>query len=593
MDMAAPLPMDLAVGRPAVGDEAAELGEWVREADPVDFLRARLVSKTYLSPVVAAPESPAEPDEALGCFARPKRLLLSPSADTLVAQIEEPGPLGMTLAVLQEDVGTLSDQGHRDFVTRIVADPHQIAAEAESGTLPALGGLRLDDRTLAVTAVAATSPTIEPHPCRAVDGRPLVLVIGSFTLALFESEAYQRQRGGPIASFNLHEMQEWGMSSKSELDGPEAVERSRPYMFLTARDGVPLKLFASRSQVATMCDSIMRRAEQLVERSRAHSAGREDFFARLRGVSEIAWCEGARVGMRLVAINGTAVETVQDAVACFAAGAGGSDDSTAGSWVTTLTLRSGPLVIGHIDPDGIAMASQPSLMCGLRLLSVNDEPTEGRSFEAISTQIKTQPRPLHLTFLALSPPPAAAPSVTSPCGSPVALADAVNSTSGDDGTMMLDSSDGSQAVQIVASLQAADNGLVAIHASGESVVYNYRRIKSYQVLRKVSAVSAQCDHSPTRPPCLTRPCCHAMMRDVHFAWSCGLTASVSSPWSQGAPEHAQQSDGCFRLKMRKPPQTIAYSMPYEEARHAKREISAMLQYLKRKESTSPPAAASR
>jgi hypothetical protein len=84
-----------------------------------------------------------------------------------------------------------------------------------------------------------------------------------------------------------------------------------------------------------------------------------------------------------------------------------------------------------------------------------------------------------------------------------------------------------------------------------------------------------------------------MMRDVHFAWSCRLTASVSSAWSQDAPEHAQQSDGCFRLKMRKPPQTIAYSMPYEEARHAKREISAMLQYLKRKESSSPPAAASR
>lgn len=167
-----------------------------------------------------------------------------------------------------------------------------------------------------------------------------------------------------------------------------------PYVFVTAAGGAGLKLRSS--EPAAVCQVIMDRAKNLAMLNRKHGGGKKDFLAQLRNTTEAAWCGGARAGQRLVAVNGTGVKSMADVSACL---------KEASSWVTTLTFRSGPIVIGNVAPDGTAIRAEPSLQCGLRLLSVNGEPVAGRSFSGVTKLIKTTPRPLTLELQTPIPPP--------------------------------------------------------------------------------------------------------------------------------------------------------------------------------------------
>ena len=165
-----------------------------------------------------------------------------------------------------------------------------------------------------------------------------------------------------------------------------------PYVFVKAKVGPGLKL--RTSDPALMCHSIMEKAQQIALLNRKHGGGNKGFLAQMCNATEIAWHGGARVGQCLVAINGTAVETVAEVEACFQA----TKDT---DWVTTLTLRSGPIVVGNVDPAGTASRAEPDrLQCGLRLVAVNGEPVAGRSFSAMTKQIREDSRPLHLQLQA-------------------------------------------------------------------------------------------------------------------------------------------------------------------------------------------------
>jgi hypothetical protein len=182
---------------------------------------------------------------------------------------------------------------------------------------------------------------------------------------------------------------------------PEVPGQEEPYIFVTAAGGAGLKLRVSEPH--SVCQSIMENATKLAQLNRKHGGGKKKFLSQLRNATEIGWRGGARVGQRLVAINGTAVDSVASVAACF------KDDMTedSGSWVTTMTLRSGPIVIGSVDPGGTATQAEPDrLQCGLRLLAINGQPTAGRSFAAMTKQIREDPRPL---LLQLGQPPAPPP----------------------------------------------------------------------------------------------------------------------------------------------------------------------------------------
>lgn len=178
--------------------------------------------------------------------------------------------------------------------------------------------------------------------------------------------------------------------------GPEVRGQEDPYIFVNPRVGPGLKL--RTSEPAMLCESIMEKAQQIALLSRKRGgSNKKSFLAQLRNATEIAWHGGARVGQRLVAINGTAVKTMAEVEACL-------QDTEEDNRVTMLTLRSGPIVVGSIDPGGTASQAEPDrLQCGLRLVVVNGEPVAGRSFSAITKQIREDSRPLCLQLQAPAP----------------------------------------------------------------------------------------------------------------------------------------------------------------------------------------------
>ena len=177
--------------------------------------------------------------------------------------------------------------------------------------------------------------------------------------------------------------------------GPEERGQEEPYFFINPRAGPGLKLRAS--EPAVVCESIMEKAQQIALLNRKYGESKKSFLAQLRNATEIAWHGGARVNQRLVAVNGTAVETMADVEACL-------QDTEDSDLLTTLTLRSGPIVVGNVDTGGTASQAEPDrLQCGLRLVAINGDPVAGRSFSAMTKQIREDSRPLCLQLQA--PPP--------------------------------------------------------------------------------------------------------------------------------------------------------------------------------------------
>jgi hypothetical protein len=177
--------------------------------------------------------------------------------------------------------------------------------------------------------------------------------------------------------------------------GPEERGQEEPYVFVTPRVGPGLKL--RTSEPAEVCESIMEKAQQIAQLNPKRGGSKKLFLAQLRNATEIAWHGGARVNQRLVAVNGTAVETMAEVEACL-------QDAEDGDLVTTLTLRSGPIVVGNVDPRGTASQAEPDrLQCGLRLMAINGELVAGRSFSAMTKQIREDSRPLCLQLQAPAP----------------------------------------------------------------------------------------------------------------------------------------------------------------------------------------------
>lgn len=311
-------------------------------------------------------------------------------------RIAEPGPLGLTFAVLQA-----GDGPYHEFDVRLITGDPAVLRSSSSVSSSTLGGLQLDDG-LWVTSVQGSSTPVKQYACRAVDGAARVLVVGQFSIALFDKSVYHRQTGC-ICSHSIGELEEWcvplSQPPRAEFGcyllskqiplfrgvGPEVPGEEDPYIFVKIKGDRALKLRASEPDV--MCASIMASAQKIAQMNRKHSKA---ILKLVRNATEIAWHSGARVGQRLVAMNGAPVETMADVEACLQA----SEDS---SWVSTLTLRSGPIVVGNVDPDGVANRVQSDLLkCGLRLMAINDEPVAGRSFSATMKQIREASRPLRL-----------------------------------------------------------------------------------------------------------------------------------------------------------------------------------------------------
>jgi hypothetical protein len=123
-------------------------------------------------------------------------------------RVAEPGPLGLTFAVLEAADGGPT----HDFDVRLITgDPTVLAAASSDALLGSvLGGLELDD-TLTVISVGTNAgpPGEQQHACRTVDGAARTLVIGDYSIALFDKEAFQRGSGEPIVSYSIGELSEW------------------------------------------------------------------------------------------------------------------------------------------------------------------------------------------------------------------------------------------------------------------------------------------------------------------------------------------------------------------------------------------------
>jgi hypothetical protein len=115
-------------------------------------------------------------------------------------RIAEPGPLGLTFAVLKA-----GDGPSHDFDLHLISNPGLLRA---SGSLAgsALGGLQLDD-ALWVTGVEASNTTSgKQYVCRTVDGAARILLVGDFSITLFDKSI---SRSGLIASHSIGDLMEW------------------------------------------------------------------------------------------------------------------------------------------------------------------------------------------------------------------------------------------------------------------------------------------------------------------------------------------------------------------------------------------------
>ena len=111
-------------------------------------------------------------------------------------RIAEPGPLGLTFAVLKAGKGA-----SHDFNVRLITGDPAVRSSS------ALGGLQLDD-ALWVTGVEAGRTRGKRYPCQTVDGQACILCIGDFSIALLDKDAAQR-RSGMIASYSIAALLEW------------------------------------------------------------------------------------------------------------------------------------------------------------------------------------------------------------------------------------------------------------------------------------------------------------------------------------------------------------------------------------------------
>ena len=115
-------------------------------------------------------------------------------------RIAEPGPLGLTFAVLKADDGP-----HHDFDLRLIADP-EVLRSSDSLSGAALGGLRLDDALwVTSTGIEANTPPGEQFACRTVDGAARTLLVGRFSIALVS----RTQPANHITTYSISELLEW------------------------------------------------------------------------------------------------------------------------------------------------------------------------------------------------------------------------------------------------------------------------------------------------------------------------------------------------------------------------------------------------
>ena len=123
--------------------------------------------------------------------------------------VSEAGALGLTFCVLEE--GATPPAPH-EFEMRIITDDPAVhlasVAASRDALRAALGGLELDDG-LAVAGVGDAAPG-QQYACRAADdGAPYALVIGQYSLSLFDKEVLQRRSGDPITTYSIGEILEW------------------------------------------------------------------------------------------------------------------------------------------------------------------------------------------------------------------------------------------------------------------------------------------------------------------------------------------------------------------------------------------------
>ena len=127
-------------------------------------------------------------------------------------RIAEPGPLGLTFAVLKAG----DDGPSHDFDLRLITDPTLLKSR-DSLADSAFGGLQLDDE-LWVTGVEADTTLGKRYPCRTVDGAARILLVGDFSLTLLDKSV---SRNGVVASHSIGELMDWCVhSSPSPLSTP-------------------------------------------------------------------------------------------------------------------------------------------------------------------------------------------------------------------------------------------------------------------------------------------------------------------------------------------------------------------------------------
>ena len=134
-------------------------------------------------------------------------------------RIAEPGPLGLTFAVLKA-----GDGPSHDFDLRLITDPALLRASG-SRAGSALGGLQLDD-ALWVTGVEAKTTLGKQFACRTVDGAARILLVGNFSITLFDKSI---SRSGLVASYSIGELIEWcAPTSPARFQRPPRSAHSVP-----------------------------------------------------------------------------------------------------------------------------------------------------------------------------------------------------------------------------------------------------------------------------------------------------------------------------------------------------------------------------